>query len=81
MFYYVYQYATGFSSAVTLSNNILHGSKKDTINYLDFLKAGNSAYPLEILKRAGVDMTKKDDLQKAMNIAREKLDELNNILK
>ncbi len=76
MFYYVFQYATGFSSAVSLSEKILHGNKEDLEKYLNFLKAGKSKYPLEVLKEAGVDMTKKDSLQKAMDVCKEKLEEL-----
>lgn len=76
MFYYVFQYATGFSSAVSLSEKILHGDDKDLEKYLNFLKAGKSKYPIEVLKDAGVDMTKKDSLQKAMDACKEKLEEL-----
>ncbi len=76
MFYYVFQYATGFSSAVSLSEKILHGDKTDLEKYLNFLKAGKSKYPIEVLKDAGVDMTKKDSLQKAMDACKEKLEEL-----
>lgn len=76
MFYYVFQYATGFSSAVSLSEKILHGDKKDLEKYLNFLKAGKSKYPIEVLKDAGIDMTKKDSLQKAMDACKEKLEEL-----
>lgn len=81
MFYYVFQYATGFSSAVSLSEKILHGNKEDLEKYLNFLKAGKSKYPLEVLKDAGVDMTKKDSLQKAMDVCKEKLEELKKALK
>lgn len=80
MYYYVFQYATGFSSAVSLSDKILNGTKEDVENYLNFLKAGESEYPLEVLKKAGVDMTTKDPLQKAMNVAREKMKELRKAL-
>ncbi|VYS87904.1 Oligoendopeptidase F, plasmid [Anaerococcus vaginalis] len=76
MFYYVFQYTTGFSSAVSLSEKILHGDEKDLEKYLNFLKAGKSKYPIEVLKDAGVDMTKKDSLQKAMDACKEKLEEL-----
>ena len=76
MSYYVFQYATGFSSAVSLSEKILHGDEKDLEKYLNFLKAGKSKYPIEVLKDAGVDMTKKDSLQKAMDACKEKLEEL-----
>lgn len=80
MFYYVFQYATGFSSAVTLSEKILHGTDEDREKYLNFLKAGESKYPIEVLKDAGVDMTNKDAMQKAMDLAREKLKELRETL-
>ena len=80
MFYYVFQYATGFSSAVSLSEKILKGNKEDLEKYLNFLKAGKSKYPLEVLKEAGVDMTKKDSLQKAMDACKEKLEELKKAL-
>ena len=80
MFYYVFQYATGFSSAVTLSEKILHGTDEEREKYLNFLKAGESKYPLEVLKEAGVDMTNKDAMQKAMDVAREKMKELREVL-
>lgn len=76
MFYYVFQYATGFSSAVALSEKILHGTDQDRENYLGFLKAGESDYPLEVLKKAGVDMTGKKALEDAMAVCRKYLDEL-----
>ena len=56
--YYVYQYATGFSAAVALSNQILTEGKPAVERYINnFLKAGCSDYPIEVLKKAGVDMT------------------------
>ncbi|MEZ5064718.1 MAG: oligoendopeptidase F [bacterium] len=54
--YYVYQYATGYSAATALSRRILAGGDKERDDYLGFLAAGDSDYPLEILKRAGVDL-------------------------
>ena len=81
LFYYVFQYATGFSSAVSLSEKILHGSDEDREKYLGFLKAGKSKYPLDVLKDAGVDMTGKKALETAMKVAREKLKELKEALK
>lgn len=76
MFYYVFQYATGFMSAVALSQKILNGSDKDREAYLNYLKAGESEYPIDVLKKAGVDMTNKDAMQKAMDVAREALEDL-----
>lgn len=76
MFYYVFQYATGFMSAVALSQNILHGTDEQRQAYLNFLKAGESEYPIEVLKKAGVDMTNKASMQKAMDVARKALKDL-----
>lgn len=64
--FYVYKYATGFSSAVTLSKNILSGDKDKLKAYLNFLKDGSKNYPLEQLKSAGVDLTTKEGVGTAM---------------
>lgn len=76
MFYYVFQYATGFMSAVALSQKILHGTDADREAYLGFLKAGESEYPIEVLKKAGVDMTNKEAMQSAMDVARKAVKDL-----
>ena len=76
MFYYVFQYATGFMSAVALSQKILKGTDADREAYLGFLKAGESEYPLEVLKKAGVDMTNKEAMESAMGVARDALRDL-----
>ena len=76
MFYYVFQYATGFMSAVALSQKILKGTDADREAYLGFLKAGESEYPLEVLKKAGVDMTNKEAMESAMDVARDALRDL-----
>ena len=55
--FYVYQYATCISAAGYFSRAILKGGPKERDNYLSVLKAGGSDYPVEILKRAGLDMT------------------------
>ena len=54
--YYVYQYATGISGAHALSSRILRGEPNAVEDYLGFLKAGSSAYPLDVLKKAGVNL-------------------------
>ena len=76
MFYYVFQYATGFMSAVALSQKILHGTDADREAYLGFLKAGESEYPIEVLKKAGVDMTNKTAMESAMEVARKAMKDL-----
>lgn len=54
--FYVYQYATGISAALSLSDLVVQGGEKEREDYLSFLKAGSSKYPIDILKNAGVDM-------------------------
>ena len=76
MFYYVFQYATGFMSAVALSQKILKGTDADREAYLGFLKAGESEYPIEVLKKAGVDMTNKEAMESAMEVARKAMKDL-----
>lgn len=55
--YYVYQYATGISGAHALSARILRGEPNAAEDYLGFLRSGSSVYPLDVLKKAGVDLT------------------------
>ena len=76
--YYVYQYATGFSSAVTIANNIVNTG--DASNYLRFLSTGGSDYPLEELKIAGIDLTKPDTVASALSLFAKTVDELAEIL-
>ncbi|MGN1291857.1 MAG: oligoendopeptidase F, partial [Levilactobacillus brevis] len=73
--YYVYQYATGFAAATTLSQRILSGDEAKRDAYLAYLKAGSSALPLDVMKQAGVDMTQPDYLQTAFATFDERLAE------
>jgi oligoendopeptidase F len=66
--YYVYQYATGYSAAIALSRRILRGGPRERDDYLGFLEAGDSDYPLEILKRAGVDLTTPDPVNDTLDL-------------
>lgn len=72
--YYVYQYATGFCSAVAIASNILETG--DASGYLKFLTLGGSNYPIEELKVAGVDLTKPDTVLNAMKVFDKSVDEL-----
>ncbi|WP_040929334.1 oligoendopeptidase F [Nosocomiicoccus massiliensis] len=82
MNYYVYQYATGYSAAATLSEIVLNGTKEDSERYInEFLKKGSSNYPIEILKNAGVDMTTREPIEKAMKFFEEKLDQFEQLIK
>ena len=77
--FYVYQYATGFSSAVAIANHIYETG--DASDYLAFLKTGGSDYPLNELKIAGVDLTKPDTVKNAMKVFADALDEFEQLLK
>ena len=55
--YYVYEYATGISAAIALSERVLNGGKQELEDYLGFLKSGGSKFPIQTLKGAGVDMS------------------------
>lgn len=78
--YYVYQYATGFSAATALSKQILEEGQPAVDRYIDFLKAGSSDYPIEVLKKAGVDMTSPKPIEEALKVFEEKLDEMEKML-
>jgi len=76
--FYVYQYATGFCSAVAIANHILNTG--DASGYLKFLSTGGSDYPIEELKIAGVDLTKPDTVKNALSVFADTLDELEALL-
>jgi len=79
--YYVYQYSTGYSAAVALSNQILSEGQPAVDRYINkFLKAGCSDTPIEVLKKAGVDMTSASPIEEACKVFEEKLNELEKLL-
>ena len=73
--YYVYQYATGFSAAIALSNRILKEGASAVADYLGFLSGGSSKTPIELLKGAGVDMTTPEPTAQALAYFDELVDE------
>ena len=75
--FYVYQYATGYSCAIAFSKKILEENGKDA--YLGFLKSGSSDYSTEILKKAGVDITKKEPIEDALKVFENLVDEMDKI--
>ena len=77
--YYVYQYATGFSAAIALSERVLSGGQQEAEDYLGFLKGGCSKTPIELLKGAGVDMTGKKAVNDALTLFGSLLDEMEKI--
>ncbi|WP_080874975.1 oligoendopeptidase F [Oceanobacillus timonensis] len=80
MNYYVYQYATGYSAATALSKQILDGEEGAVDRYLGFLKSGSSEDPIDVLKKAGVDMTQKQTILDALDVFEEKLTEMEALL-
>ena len=78
--FYVYQYATGFAAATTLSQRIKDDDPAHTEAYLNFLKSGSSAYPIETMQKAGVDMTQRAYLEKAFKVFEERLNELEKLI-
>ncbi|MCJ1662510.1 oligoendopeptidase F [Staphylococcus sp. NRL 18/288] len=82
MNYYVYQYATGYSAAQSLSHQILAEGKPAVERYInEFLKKGSSNYPIEILKNAGVDMTTPEPIEQACEVFEQKLDAFEKLMK
>ena len=55
--FYCYKYATGISASIALSERVLSGGEKEREDYISFLKSGGSSYPIESLRKAGVDMS------------------------
>ena len=74
--YYVYQYSTGFSAAVALADSILDQGKPAQDRYLEFLSGGSARYPIDLLKRAGVDMTSPEPVLAALGVFEKTLDEM-----
>ena len=66
--FYVYQYATGYSAAIAISTKILAGDEQVIAGYRKFLSGGSSMHPIELLKLCGIDMTKPDVVQEALDV-------------
>jgi len=76
--FYVYQYATGFCSAVAIAESILKG--EGLAAYQAFLKSGGSDYPIALLQRAGVDLTKKESITTALDVFESTVQQLKELL-
>lgn len=74
--FYVYKYATGFSAATALAEKIIAGDQKAIDSYLEFLKSGSSDYPLNLLQKAGVDMSTPEPIEAATHSFAQYLDRL-----
>lgn len=79
--FYCYKYATGLSASIALSQKVLNGDEKDKQDYLSFLKSGGSVYPLESLKKAGVDMSTPEPVKAATALFARELDRLEELTK
>lgn len=66
--FYVYKYATGFSAATSFAKQILDEGKPAVDRYLGFLKSGGSDFSINILKKAGVDMSTPEPVEQAMSV-------------
>ena len=78
--FYVYKYATGISAAMALADRVTNGGESEREDYFKFLKSGGSRYPIESLKVAGVDMSKTEPIQKALDNFKEIVDELEKLI-
>jgi oligoendopeptidase F len=78
--FYVYQYATSFAASTDLSQKVLAKEDGALKKYIEFLSAGGSDYPIELLKNAGVDMTTPEPIKKTMDAMNHAMDEIEKIL-
>lgn len=78
--FYVYQYATGQVASTALAEKVMSGDNAAIQSYINFLKAGNSDYPIEVLKKAGVDLTTSEPFELAMRSFNRTMDQIEQIL-
>lgn len=78
--FYVYQYATGYSAAASLAKQILTEGQPARDRYIKFLSSGSSNYSIELLKGAGVDMSKQQPILDTIDIFNKTLDEMEKLL-
>jgi len=78
--FYVYQYATGFSAALSFSEKILSGDSESVERYFGFLRAGNSKYPLDVLRDAGLEMVGGSPVRQGLGVYEDLLSDLKHAL-
>ncbi len=78
--FYVYKYATGLSASIALSERVLNNGEPERLQYLRFLASGGSQFPIDSLKKAGVDMTTEKPVSDALATFSRLLDEFENLL-
>lgn len=74
--FYVYKYSTGYCAAAALASQILKEGQPAVERYINFLSSGGSDYPINLLKKAGVDMTSTDPVNTALKTFSEMVDRL-----
>ncbi|MFD2613265.1 oligoendopeptidase F [Paenibacillus gansuensis] len=79
--FYVFKYATGFSAATSFSKQILEEGKPAVDRYLGFLKSGGSDYSINILKKAGVDMSSPQPVKDAMSVFKDLIEQMEQLTK
>jgi oligoendopeptidase F len=79
--FYVYQYATSFAASLKLYEEVKNNTPGAFDNYINLLKSGGSEYPVDQLKKAGVDLTKEDAFKAVVNRLGELVNELEIVLK
>ncbi|QOT10983.1 oligoendopeptidase F [Paenibacillus sp. JNUCC32] len=79
--FYVYKYATGFSAATSFSKQILEEGQPAVDRYLGFLKSGGSDYSINILKKAGVDMSSPEPIREAMSVFEDVINQMEQLTK
>ncbi len=78
--FYVYQYATSYAASQVLADRIIKGDKKATEAYLEFIKTGSSDYPVNVLKKAGIDMTTPQPYENVIAIFSRLVNEMEKLL-
>lgn len=78
--FYVYQYATGISAALTLAYQVLEGKAGSKEAYLNFISQGGHQYPVDLLRTAGVDMESSEPILKALDVFEKLIDRLKILL-
>ncbi len=73
--FYLFKYATGVSAAIMIASKIINNQDDMKNKYISFLKMGDTDYPVELLKKIGVDMTKEEVYENAVNFFSNLIDE------
>ena len=78
--FYVFQYSTSFTASISLAEKVMNGGPEALKSYMEFLSAGGSDYPVELLKKAGVDMNSSEPFEKTTASMNKVMDEIEKIL-